>query len=112
MIELLAGGLLERHDVHALGIDPGHNVLDRGVLAGRVHRLEDDQQGVDIARPQELLRILQPLDALSQHVRGGAIQLRGRQRVVHATTRPAGVASDEVRFRPRFDAELVGDPFG
>ena len=58
VVELLGRRLLERDDLHALRVDARHDVLDRRVLAGRVHRLEDDQQRVGVARPQQLLRVL------------------------------------------------------
>ena len=56
MIELLRRGRLERDDLHALRVDTRHDVLDHRVLARRVHRLEDDEQRVPVARPQQLLR--------------------------------------------------------
>jgi hypothetical protein len=55
--ELLRGRLLERDDLHALRVDVVHDVLDHGVLAGSVHRLQDDEQRVAVARPQQLLRL-------------------------------------------------------
>ena len=36
-----SAGRLEASDLAALGVDPGQHVLDRAVLAGRIHRLED-----------------------------------------------------------------------
>jgi hypothetical protein len=51
VIEVLARGLPERHDLDALGVHARHHVLDRGVLARGVERLEHDQEGVRVARP-------------------------------------------------------------
>ena len=44
MRQFLIGGLLERNDIDPLRIDARHDVLDRAILARRVHRLEDEQQ--------------------------------------------------------------------
>jgi hypothetical protein len=43
VVELFAARGLERVHLAALRIDPRHHVLDRAVLAGGVHRLEDQQ---------------------------------------------------------------------
>ena len=72
VVELLGRGLLERDHLHALRIDARHHVLDRRILAGGVHRLQDDEQRVPVTGPQQLLgdgelrdaaleRILRPL---------------------------------------------------
>src|SRR5579871_482457 len=44
VVEVLRRGLLERKDLAALRIHPRHHVLDGPVLAGRVHRLEHQEQ--------------------------------------------------------------------
>ena len=44
MVEFLGGGRLEGEHLAALRIHPGHDVLDGAVLAGGVHRLENQQQ--------------------------------------------------------------------
>src|SRR6266576_4949747 len=41
VIELLRRGGLERNNLRPLWIDTCHHMLDRTVLAGRIHRLED-----------------------------------------------------------------------
>ena len=46
VVELLGRGLLEGHDLAALRVDPRHHVLDRPILAGGVHSLEDHQQSM------------------------------------------------------------------
>ena len=77
MVELFRRRPLEGVDLAALGIDAGHDVLDRAVLARRVHGLEDEQHspldlGVEPvlhlgkagdALLQELFRFLLGLDA-------------------------------------------------
>ena len=90
VVELLARRLLERDDVHALGVDAGHDVLDRRVLAGGVHRLEHDEQGVGVARPEQLLGVLQLLDALGEDGswrRRRARRPRARRTRRHPSTR-------------------------
>ena len=47
--------MTEADDLDALWVDAGHDVFDRAVLAGRVHRLKDDEERVAVARPEELL---------------------------------------------------------
>ena len=55
VVQLLGRRLLEAEDLAALRIDAGHDVLDRAVLAGRVHRLEDDQDGVSVVGVEQVL---------------------------------------------------------
>ena len=56
--------LLERRHVHALRVEPAHDVPDRAVLAGRVHRLEDDQQRPAVLGIEALLQLAETLDVL------------------------------------------------
>ncbi len=63
MIELLARRRLERVDLAALRVDAGHDVLDRAVLAGGVHRLEDQQHRPAILRVEHRLHLAQRADA-------------------------------------------------
>jgi len=44
--EFEVGGFFEGRDGAALGIDAGEDVADGAVLAGGVHGLEDDEDGV------------------------------------------------------------------
>jgi hypothetical protein len=44
VVEVLRRGLLEREDLAALWIYSRHDVLDGSVLAGGVHRLENEEQ--------------------------------------------------------------------
>ena len=57
VVELLVRRLLEAEDLAALRVHARHHVLDRAVLAGGVHRLKDDQHGVDVGRIEQLLRL-------------------------------------------------------
>src|SRR3954453_15326841 len=52
VVELLRGRLLEADDLHALRVDARHHMADRAVLAGGVHRLEDDEQRPAVAGPR------------------------------------------------------------
>ena len=48
------------------GFDAAHHVLDRAVLAGRVHRLEHQQQRAPVLRVQLVLLFRKPADAFGQ----------------------------------------------
>ena len=54
----------------ALRIDARHDVLDRAVLAGRVHGLKDQQHRPAVLRVEPLLQLGQALDPLRQQVLG------------------------------------------
>ena len=60
-------GALNGMDLAALRIDARHHVLDGAVLAGRVHRLENDQHRPAVLRVEPLLQLGEPLDAVRQH---------------------------------------------
>ena len=53
--------LLERGDLAALRVDAVEHALDRAVLAGRVHALEDQQQRPAVLRVELFLKIVEPL---------------------------------------------------
>ena len=61
VIEFVARWLLERGDLAALRVDAVEHALDRAVLAGGVHALEDQQQRPAILGVKLLLKIIQPL---------------------------------------------------
>ena len=63
VVEILAGRRLEGVDLAALRVDAGHDVLDRAVLAGRVHRLEDQQHRPAVLRVEHVLQLGERLDA-------------------------------------------------
>ena len=82
VLELLGARLLEAEDLTALRIDPGHDVPDRTVLAGRVHPLEDQQERISVGRVVEALERAQLGDVFSQQFpivlvrRGGGVDAR------------------------------------
>ncbi len=55
-------------DVAALRIDARHDVLDAAVLAGRIHGLEDDEDGVAVGRVEQLLQVAHALHVRFQQV--------------------------------------------
>ena len=57
VLQFLGARVLEAEDLAALRIDAGHDVPDRAVLAGRVHRLEDQQHGMAVRCVQALLQL-------------------------------------------------------
>src|SRR5262249_38977460 len=59
---------LERGHVNSLWIHARHDVLDRAVLAGGVHRLEDEQQRPAVLRVEHLLLLSEPLGPAPQEV--------------------------------------------
>src|SRR4029078_9170806 len=63
MVEVLARGLLEREDLAPLGVYARHDVFDRSVLAGRIHRLKDQQYGPAVLRVEHFLLLGEPLVA-------------------------------------------------
>ena len=61
VIEFVGRRLLEGRDFAALRIDAFENALDRAVLAGGIHALEDHQQRPAVLRVQLLLEIVEAL---------------------------------------------------
>jgi hypothetical protein len=70
VVELVRVRRLEGVHVAALGIDAGHHVLAGAVLAGRVHALEDEEQGPAILSVQLLLQLVQDGGALLEELLG------------------------------------------
>ena len=62
---------LERIHLAALRIDARHDVLDGAVLAGRVHRLEDQQHRPAVVGVESILQFGQPDHAAFHQVLGG-----------------------------------------
>ena len=60
-------------DLAALRIEARHHVLDDAVLAGRVHALEDDQQGPAVLGKQLLLHRGEMAQPAGEHVLGGGL---------------------------------------
>ena len=85
MVELFRGRGPEARDPHALRVDAAHDVADRAVLAGGVHRLEDDEQPVGVLGRQARLVLGEQPHALGQQL--------GRLLLLHQR---AGVGGIEV----------------
>ena len=111
VIELLARGLPEGDDLNSLRVHAGHHVLDRRVLAGRIQRLEDDEERVGIARPQELLRVGELDDPLLQDVLRQPFELLLGELLEVLAPGPPGVALGEPGGRAGFDEESFQDLF-
>ena len=63
MFQFFGARLFETEDLAALRIDPGHDVPDGAVLAGRVHRLKDQQHRIAVGRVVQALQLAQLLNA-------------------------------------------------
>src|SRR5262249_4054680 len=88
--------LLEGGHLTALRIHARHDVLDRAVLTGGVHRLEDEQQRPAVLRVEHLLLLCEPL--------GPAPRKVGRLALLHLQAK--GIARVDV---PQPDALALGD---
>ena len=100
VVEVFRRGLLERDDLAALRIDARHDVLDRAVLAGRVHGLENEQQRPAILGVEHILLLREPL--------GSALQEPGRLALVQLeTARVAGVEVLQSKALALGDAERM-----
>jgi hypothetical protein len=73
VVEFFRRRLLEREYLAALRIDARHDVLDRAVFAGRVHRLKDEQQGPAILGVEHVLLLRQQCNAALQDFCGFAL---------------------------------------
>ena len=73
VIQLFGGRGLEGEDLAPLGVDPGHDVLDGAVLAGGVHRLEDQQHRPLVLGVEFVLQLGQRLDARGQRFLGARL---------------------------------------
>ena len=76
VVEFLGRRRLERVHLAALRIDAGHHVLDRAVLAGGVHGLEDEQHRPAILRVEHVLQLGQSLHTDLQALLGARLVLR------------------------------------
>ena len=70
MLEILGGRLLEAADLHALRVQAAHHVLDGPVLAGGIHRLENQQQRFPVLRVKPVLEGGHALDVVPQLLLG------------------------------------------
>ena len=73
---------LEAGHLHALRVHPRHHVLDRAVLAGRVHRLEHAEHRPFVLRVELLLQCGQAMHTAGEH--GAACGLGSRWPAVSA----------------------------
>ena len=88
VVELLVCRRLERIDLGTLRVHARHDVLDRAVLAGRVHGLEDEQQRPAVLRVEQFLKLAEPFDAsLSEAPPHAASGHAGRRRPVFTSLR-------------------------
>ena len=85
MVELLRRGLLERIYLAPLRIDARHDVLNRAVLTGRIHGLEDEQEGPTVLGVEHILLLRQPRCATLQQFAGLAfvqLEVAGVTRII------------------------------
>ena len=66
MLQLGRAGMLEAEHLAALGIDAGHHVPDDAILAGGIHRLEDQQDGVAVRGVEQLLLLAEVGDVFGE----------------------------------------------
>ena len=66
VIQLLGGGLFEGEHLAAGGIDPAHYRADGTVLAGGIHRLEHQEQGVFVVGIEHPLQLVQLVNIFFQ----------------------------------------------
>ena len=75
VVEFLGRGLLEAEDLAALGIDARHHVLDRAILTGGIHGLQDNQDRPAIGGVEAILSFGQLGDVLREHILGELFSL-------------------------------------
>ncbi len=68
MLQLLGAGMFETENLAALRIDAGHHVLNRAVLAGRVHGLKNQQQRIAVGGIQQVLLGAQFFDMFAEQL--------------------------------------------
>jgi hypothetical protein len=73
VIEFLGGGFFETEDLAALRVHAGHDVADGAVLAGGVHRLEDDEHRVGVRGVEQFLGLGELLAAFLEDFRGALL---------------------------------------
>ena len=100
-------GCLNEDDLHPLRVHARHHVLDHGVLAGRVHRLQHDEQRVAVARPQQLLRLGERGDPARDGVLRPLLELVGGELGELGAATPPGVPARDARGLAGRDEEVV-----
>ena len=107
VVEVLGRGDLEAADLDALGVDAAHDVADRAVLAGGVHRLEDHDDAVGVLGREAHLVLGEQLDGLGQdllRLRLGLLPVPGRVEVLRQPDPPSGLHPERL--------DELGDPLG
>ena len=95
--ELVGRGCLEGHDPYALGVQSGHDVADRAVLARGVQRLQNQQDAVGLLGCESGLEVRESRDAVGEPGGSGLF-------VLH-TVGAGGVALGKVERRGVLDPE-------
>ena len=105
VIKIFQGGLLERVHLAPLRVHPRHDVADGAILAGGVHRLEQQQQGVAVLGVELVLLLGQPLDPLLQQFPGHRLLVGPK------ASRVARVDVLQAKFLPLGDAIRLDELF-
>ncbi len=108
VVQLFAGRLLEAVDLAPLRIDARHDVLDRAVLAGRIHGLKDQQDGPGIRGIEQLLRLGQRGDVLGEKLFRQALPIRLGNALIAS---PGRVVVLELDALARIDTAPIEDFF-
>ena len=66
VLQFRGAGMFEAEHLAALRIDAGHHVLDGAVLAGRIHRLKNQQHGIAVGGVEKLLQRAELRNVLSR----------------------------------------------
>ena len=103
MVQIFGRRHLKRKDLAPLRVDPGHDVLDGAVLAGGIHRLEDEQQRPLALGVKLVLKFRQRLDALGQRFFGFGFAL------VFVPDRVGGIEILQVKFFAVINPEGFGE---
>jgi hypothetical protein len=103
VVQVLGRRGLERDDLAALRVDSGHDVLDRAVLAGGVHGLEDQEHGPAILGVEHVLELGEERDPLLQRLLGRRLVLGLQPRGV------AGIDLLEPEPSPVLDAVVASE---
>jgi hypothetical protein len=117
VVKVLRRRDLEAADLDALRVDAAHDVADRAVLAGRVHRLEDHDDAVGVLGGEAHLVLGEELGGLSEDLLRLADLDLARSRRVEVTWQadlPSGLDPerlDELRDPPGCDGRHRWSPF-
>jgi len=99
-VELLARRGLEGEDLASLRVDARHDVLDRAVLAGGIHRLEDEEHGPAVLGVELVLSSASASTPRASH---------SRARGLSSLSKPAvSPGSKSVRRKPAPSATRYG----